>query len=242
MMADVEPSDVEKLFAGLYEHSEYYTIKSGSAEQIEAEWGDRWRYVLAKTLAVMAPKKPRTMLDVGSGNGYLVHIAGSEFGIEATGVEPAASPAKFARETFGVAIDNCFLHDHKGSGYSIITTFNVIEHTYDPDAFLKDIHDRLEPGGYLVIATSNPRDLRSRLRKPQECSFLTPPHNINLFTRKGLLTYLENSGFVPEYHETISTFLRCIRGPGSRPLKRMISWTLKALGLGGDVFVIARKA
>ena len=51
-----------------------------------------------------ATGRGRQLLDVGAGNGYFVHLARSEFGLRADGLEISAAEANYARDTFGLEL------------------------------------------------------------------------------------------------------------------------------------------
>lgn len=45
----------------------------------------------------------------------------------------------------------------------IITCFEVIEHIYDTDGFIRNVHDTLKSGGFLLISTPNTVSLKNRI-------------------------------------------------------------------------------
>ncbi|PKO65725.1 MAG: hypothetical protein CVU23_07745, partial [Betaproteobacteria bacterium HGW-Betaproteobacteria-17] len=103
-----------------------------------------------------AGRKPRRFIDIGCGQGgYL--CAAQELGYEVVGVEPSPGHSEVAREVFGFAVETGYFTPGmfaKGS-FDLAMLSHVIEHIYDPDAFLAGALELLAPGGTLVVVTPN---------------------------------------------------------------------------------------
>jgi 2-polyprenyl-3-methyl-5-hydroxy-6-metoxy-1,4-benzoquinol methylase len=223
-----------------YESDSYYTIAFKTREEVDTHWGFRWRHVLCRLLRYT--DQPR-VLDVGAGNGFFVHLARSEFGLEADGLEISDAESAYAREMFGVEFLRCDLARVEGQ-YDALTSFNVIEHVANPAALLAGMRARLNDGGYLIVTTPNPSCIHRRVLGLQKWNMVAPPHHINLFTRAALEELLRLAGFHVLEYSTISTYINFVRAFDTNGLllRRADFNLLKSANLGADHFLICRKA
>jgi SAM-dependent methyltransferase len=224
----------------LYESDGYYTLAHTTLSAIELEWGFRCRYILRKVAAWQAGVR---LLDVGAGNGYFVFLAQHEFGMEADGVEVSNAEIEFARKEFGVRLHKAALHELPRS-YDVVSSLNVLEHVKDPTDLLRDMTNRVRPGGLLVLTTPNPACIHRRLRGLKRWAMIDPPHHINLFPRAALEELIRGVGFSVLAYETVSTYIRFVRSFDTRErlLRRTLFQTLRWLGLGADHLFMARRA
>ncbi len=233
IMADLEFAHEQ------YEAANYYTMAFKTQAEIEGEWGFRWRYVLG---ALQRYGAGPTLLDVGAGNGYFVHIARSEFGLRADGLEISGAEADYARATFGLELLRGDL-SIVTSKYDVITSFNVLEHVQKPTTLLAEMSERLAPGGLLVLTTPNPSCIHRRLKGLPKWNMVCPPHHINLFTRSALREMLTRTGFEILEYSTLSTYINSVRkiDTQSLVLRRAAFQALKTANLGADHFMICRR-
>ena len=222
-----------------YESDSYYTIASNSQEEVDIHWGFRWRYILRRILRRTA--QPR-LLEVGAGNGFFVHLARTESGLDADGLEISDAESAYARRMFGVEFLRCDLAA-LGSDYDVVTSFNVIEHVPKPVELLATMRDRLKPNGYLVLSTPNPACIHRRIHGLRKWAMVAPPHHINLFTRSALFQMLDDAGLDVVEYSTLSTYINFVRSFDTKSLllRRTAFHLLKSANLGADHFVICRK-
>jgi SAM-dependent methyltransferase len=71
----------------------------------------------------------------------------------------------------------------------------VIEHTDDPQAFLRDIHDLLEPGGTAFVGTPTEYPVLRQLLGAEFDSFLFSVQHPWVFSRKSLELMARKCGF-----------------------------------------------
>jgi predicted SAM-dependent methyltransferase len=78
--------------------------------------------------------------------------------------------------------------------YDVVTAFDLVEHTYDPAAFVRTLHALLREGGLLVISTP---DTGHFLRHVMGASWpmLQPLQHTVLFSRRSLAGMLRKAGF-----------------------------------------------
>jgi SAM-dependent methyltransferase len=222
-----------------YESTQYYTMAFKTKAEIEAEWGFRWRYILG---ALQRYAAGPTLLDVGAGNGYFVHLARTEFGLRADGLEISTAEADYARDTFGLELLRGDL-SIVAKKYDVVTSFNVLEHVKQPMTLLTQMSERLAPGGLLVVTTPNPSCIHRRLKGLTKWNMVCPPHHINLFTRASLREMLTRLGFETLEYSTLSTYINSVRkiDTQSLVLRRAAFQALKTAHLGADHFMICRR-
>src|SRR6266446_4240394 len=95
------------------------------------------------------------LLNVGCSVGLFLEVA-LDFGFDAHGVELSSQAVAMAKARVRGRITQADVNEHirkDGTRYDVITAYDIIEHTQDPAAFLKDLYDALEPRGVIAIAT-----------------------------------------------------------------------------------------
>jgi 2-polyprenyl-3-methyl-5-hydroxy-6-metoxy-1,4-benzoquinol methylase len=224
---------------GQYEETGYYTLKFQQLDQVAQQWGFRWRYLLNTMKRYSSG--PR-FLDVGAGNGYLVHLARTEFGLVADGLEISELEAAFAREKFQIEFLRCEL-DEIAKTYDVISSCNVLEHVTDPAGLLGSMNRRLEKDGILLLTTPNPSCIHRRLLGLKKWGMVNPPHHINLFTKQGLREIVSAAGFEVLQYEALSTYIRAVRKLDTQGLlvRRAAFHALRLTNLGADHFIVCRK-
>lgn len=127
-------------------------------EEIE----EYYRYERSNLARLILPPTYAKVLEVGCGAGaFSVHYAPSA---ECWGVEPYEVAAQIARDKFFKVLNGLY-RDVEGDipdGYfDLVVCNDVIEHMPDADAFLKDIRQKMKPGGLLVGSIPNVRYYRN---------------------------------------------------------------------------------
>lgn len=221
-----------------YEDDGYYTMEFDSLNDIDLEWGFRWRYILSMIGRYI--EEP-SVLDVGAGNGYFVYLARKEFAWKADGLETSAAESAYAERMFNVEYLNADLADIPRA-YDVVTSFNVLEHVSDPVELLSNMRQRISPGGILVVTTPNPACIQRRLKGLEKWGMVIPPHHINLFTRAALNDLMGQAGFSVVEYSTLSTYINAVRKFDSRDLllRKAAFHALKAARLGADHFLVCR--
>lgn len=222
-----------------YEAHDYYTIRTKDVSEIYFDWGFRWRWVLNRLRKFGGHG---ALLDVGAGNGLLVKIAKEEFGWRSRGIELSLAEVEFAKAVLDVEIERLMLSDIPEK-FDAVTSFNVLEHVIDPQGFLREISERVESGGLLVLSTPNPASIKARVKGLRKWGMISPPHHINIFTRKSLELAVDKAGFDVISYDSISSYIRFLRRwEKEGTLMRGIAFNaLRLTGLGADHLVIARK-
>ncbi len=150
-------------------------------------------------LGLIAPHTSgRRLLDVGCSAGFFMEAA-VEAGFDVAGIELSpvaighAAPEMRSRIVQG---DVNTLIGRDVRQFDVVTAFDIIEHTFDPRAFVADISRVLAPGGLLVVSTPDTGHwLRPVMRA--RWPMLQPDQHTYLFSRGAMRTLLVESGYTP---------------------------------------------
>jgi 2-polyprenyl-3-methyl-5-hydroxy-6-metoxy-1,4-benzoquinol methylase len=153
------------------------------------------------TIAQYAPG--HRLLDVGCASGFFLEAA-LEAGYDASGIElspVAIEAADAAVRPRIVQGDVNTLIARDARQFDVVTAFDIIEHTFDPRAFVADIGRVLAPGGLLVLSTPDTDHwLRSVLGS--RWPMLQPDQHTFLFSRRAMQQLLTEIGYTPLRLET----------------------------------------
>jgi 2-polyprenyl-3-methyl-5-hydroxy-6-metoxy-1,4-benzoquinol methylase len=137
------------------------------------------------------------VLDVGTAAGSFLHVAKSR-GWVVDGCEPNRWLCQWGREHYGLDIRPGTLNDQAfpAASFDLVTLWDVLEHTPDPAAVIRECRRVLKPGGLLVV---NYPDIGSGVARTMGRSwvFLLSVH-LYYFTPATLTRLLESSGFSVE--------------------------------------------
>jgi SAM-dependent methyltransferase len=134
---------------------------------------------------VVGPGAQRSFLEVGCGmGGYL--LAARDLGYRVCGVEPSTRHSAAARRLTDLRIvDGYYEPGTLGGPFDVIMLSHVIEHIYQPKAFLASLALDLSPGGRLVVITPNAGSLGAR-STGRYWSMLKPIDHVSMFTKQAL--------------------------------------------------------
>jgi SAM-dependent methyltransferase len=146
------------------------------------------------------------MLDIGCDVGSLLVAAAENYGVTPVGLDVAFRALEAARSR-GVEIFRGIVEEapEAFSRFKLVTAVDIIEHTTDPGAFLRSVHERMSSGGILYIQTPNCESAIYRIGwrisgltngRPQGAmERLFPPQHIQYFNRRGFRLLAERCGF-----------------------------------------------
>lgn len=108
------------------------------------------------------------VLDIGSGNGLVARRVADLTGCTVVGIDVSGECVSYATahnahphvSYHKMAIED-FVPDEP---LGLVTMYEVIEHVDDPRAVLRQVHDWLAPGGYVVLSTPNRSSLNRRIK------------------------------------------------------------------------------
>lgn len=141
----------------------------------------------------IAALRGQRLLDVGCDTGGFLQAATQEFGIVPIGIDAASRAVAAARqqgiEAYLTPIERAPEHL---KDFRLITVIDLIEHVIDPTGFLREIRERLRPGGLVYLETPNIQSAVYRIggglgrltgRRPTAIlERLFPPQHVQYFT------------------------------------------------------------
>ncbi len=139
-------------------------------------------------------KQKGKILDVGTAVGFFLKVAKDE-GWETYGVEPSKWMSEYGNNHLGVDIRRGTLEDAKfpDNYFDVVTMWDVLEHTGNPMATLKEANRVLKKGGLLVVNFPNIGDIFARMFG-YKWWFILSVH-LYYFTPHTLSAMLARSGF-----------------------------------------------
>jgi SAM-dependent methyltransferase len=111
---------------------------------------------------------PARLLDIGCGNGRLLHVA-QRAGWQVKGIELSARAAELVTELLGVeAVAANFLemqNADESESYDVVCLRHVLEHLPDSKLAMSKIRALLRPGGYALLEMPNIEGFDKRLKR-----------------------------------------------------------------------------
>jgi SAM-dependent methyltransferase len=212
-----------------------------------------FRKCLDKIEAMARPAGKR-VLDVGAAGGSFLAMA-RERGYDPRGCEPSTWMCGFAREHYGLELFPGTVFDMpvQPGTVDLLTLFDVIEHTPDPQAVLRRAHELLTPDGVLAMSYPDYGSLAARLLGSR-WPFLLTVH-LYYFTPRTMTTLLRRTGFEPLGYKPHLQILEMgyvaqRAAPYLGPLRGAVTGPVRMLGLQrmpfqywvGQTMVVARKS
>jgi 2-polyprenyl-3-methyl-5-hydroxy-6-metoxy-1,4-benzoquinol methylase len=156
------------------------------------------------------PKQAK-ILDAGCGGGYVVHVLHKMHYQNIWGFDISKSGIDVSRSSFPEIKDRFITHDayekelpntFPSLNYDLILSLEVIEHLYDPTAYLENIYSWLKQSGYLIITTPYHGYLKNLVitalnKFDGHFHPLSSGGHIKFFSQRTLYTILRNNNFKP---------------------------------------------
>lgn len=144
---------------------------------------------------------PQRVVDVGAGAGlFLAECRTGGLGTELTAIEPSAALAgRLAADgfaTFAGFADQAAADPAWAGRADLAVSFEVIEHTTDPGAFLAAMAALVRPGG-LVLASGLCGTGFDILVLGARSNAVSPPHHLTFLSRRGAEAALGRVGLEP---------------------------------------------
>jgi len=148
-------------------------------------------------------KKEPKILDLGCADGSFVNLAAQKLSGQSFGLDITPQNIKKAQKK----LNHAKIHDlnlplpYQPNTFDLIFALEVIEHLFDTDQFLKNIHRVLKPRGILILSTPNLASIKNRLRLlinhyPQYLEYSAQgAGHIHLYTSKTLTNQLRHHHF-----------------------------------------------
>jgi SAM-dependent methyltransferase len=139
--------------------------------------------------------QPGKVLDIGCGSGeFLVKMR--DLGWETNGVEVSSAAAKLGNERFGLDIFTGSLLESSfpDNYFDYIRSNHSLEHIYNPNQTISEIHRILKPGGKVHIGVPNINSFNAKMFGEYWWYLGAPVHTFN-YSVKTLTEMLEKHGF-----------------------------------------------
>ena len=182
--------DKPKKLKGIYDN--YYKEKNASRFGVIVEWIVKiFRFGRAYKISVLRPKA-RSILDIGSGRGWMLYFMKKYFKYEtAIGTQIADSAYLFSKNKLKLEIyDKDFLELSFLRGFDIITILHVLEHVENGELYMEKIHKLLKDKGLLLIEVPNFNSWTRKITKKHWLA-LDLEHHLFFFTPLSLVSLLE---------------------------------------------------
>lgn len=141
-------------------------------------------------------------LDIGTFDGDALVIAREHYGMNPHGIEAREDIADLISELRGLKITGLVSDDMDpnvfGGEFHLVSAFESLEHSYDPQKSLCRIYDSLTEGGVVIVTVPNIDNMEiQHLREysPHVSGGTIGPGHINLFGKKTLGELFSNAGF-----------------------------------------------
>ena len=187
------PEDLRRYYPAHY----WYTPDSSVASGLEEAFRrlvlrDHVRFV-SRALAACGESGP--VLDVGCGGGLFPRLL-RQRGWRAMGLDSSAEAAAVAWRTNGVPVicGDLARAPLAAGACAAITMFHVLEHLYDPRAYLESARSLLKPNGRLIVQVPNAACWQFRLLGRRWNGMDVPRHLVD-FRARDVAALLEAAGF-----------------------------------------------
>ena len=151
----------------------------------------------AEYIAQRFAKSPiQTIGDIGAGFGlFLDEIKKLMPEKRFVAIEPSEEMVEICK-TKGLEVLPCVMEDVVGydEQFDLLCSFELFEHLYDPELFLKKVHQLLKKGGHFLFTTLSGTGFDIQLLWEKSKS-VSPPHHLNFFNPKSAALILERCGF-----------------------------------------------
>lgn len=186
-------------------YDDFYKNEIGTRFGYGIEYPIRaFRFFRALKIKTLFPRA-RTVLDIGSGRGWMLYYLKKYFGYtRAAGTQIAKNAVEFSRQRLGLEIydDDLLRLPLEEESFDLVTMWHVLEHVTRPEAYIARIRELLTAGGRLIVEVPNyaswTRSLTGRYWLGLDLD-----HHVTFFTPASLANLLERSGFTVR---TVRTF------------------------------------
>ncbi len=192
-----DPAPSPRELAAIYQSEEYFRVTTPGAIGYGDYYADEHIYRpyfqrKLKRLSRFRPP-PGRLLEIGAAAGYALDEARNA-GWDTQGLEISPSAARFARERFGLRVDEGGVEDLVADEeWDVILLFQTIEHVTDVRGTLHALRRALRRAGVLFITTP---DHGSWIRKVSRRFWPSyRPEHVIYFDRRTLSTFLQQASF-----------------------------------------------
>jgi SAM-dependent methyltransferase len=192
------PEELDVLYQRFRDHGvttetpDRYFDRITSLPPGKSENHDKLEWLAPRLARHFGPKGPGSALDIGCGGGVFFHAFAKRFpDCRMVGVEPTPAFAELARRRLGImVIDAMYGEGLIEERFDAIFAIQVLEHVFDPVAFLGSVRRNLNPGGVAYIEVPDVHDF----------GYLPPDHDrfmsqhLHVFSRASLTEVCRRAG------------------------------------------------
>lgn len=164
-------------------------------------------FIEARRQKIFQPRVKSIIKTFGNNQKWAIGDIGAGFGIfleelrklwpksQFVAIEPSLEQADICRN-LGFEVKNCFLEELTGceNRFGLLTGFELFEHLYDPQDFLKSVYRLLKPGGYFFLTTLNGHGFDIQVLW-KNAKAVSPPHHLNFFNPESITNLFLQQGF-----------------------------------------------
>lgn len=201
----VAPAQVHRMYSG------YYPEQDPTPEALRAQLDNPTFAHRRARLEQVVPPGRRRIFEVGCGDGNLLaYLRGH--GWEVHGSELDAGTAAVVRRRHGIIpfVGDVAEHAPPGGPFPVVAAYHVLEHVYQPAAWLRAVRALLDEEGILHLQVPNFASWTRRLSGVAWASLMFPQH-VYQYTPGTLQALLRACGFQPLHTTTWDPW----HGPGT---------------------------
>ncbi|WEK19665.1 MAG: class I SAM-dependent methyltransferase [Candidatus Pedobacter colombiensis] len=141
--------------------------------------------------------KINTVIDIGGGYGVFDEELKKIMNINAIVIEPSMHLAQICRDK-GLVVIEKFMEDilpnELPDGRKCFVSFELFEHLYDPEVFLKNVLEGMQKDDLFIFTTLSGMGLDIQILG-EHAKAISPPHHLNFLNPKSVSKLLEKVGF-----------------------------------------------
>ena len=241
----VSPIPSDDFLAAHYQAGEYFEGDSSQGYRSYADMRKALVPHFKRRIEQLEAELPSrgSLLDYGCAAGYFLEAA-RQNGWQISGVELADAMARQAERSLGIPIAHT-LAELPEARFDVVTLWEVIEHLPRPVEVMRQLLERLRPGGALMLSTPNTGHWQA-VNEPEAWVSYRPPSHLLYFTRSTLTEALQRAGFesirvrgvsplpwLPNWLRRLSDPLRRSLADGQAAAWAVSLWTWRAIRVAG---------
>ena len=194
----LEPAEIDTLYRHFRDHSlttetpDQYFDRITVLPPGQSENQDKIEWLAPRLVERFGPRGPRSALDIGCGGGVFLWSLRRRFpDAGLMGVEPTTQFAELAARRLGIPVDaEGFDSKRIGRTFEAVFLNQVLEHVFDPVAFLADVARVMDTRSVLYVEVPDVADL----------GYLAPDHDrfmaqhLHVFSAPALKEVLRRAG------------------------------------------------